>query len=109
ASAMGGDMGLDQLAEVALQPLQRAFLVAAHQPAVAGDIGRQDGREPSFGALIVFHGWVEFRGRQHNVVPGFARDGCGWSGLRRVMTSMILRIWIPLPILHVLISNISMC
>ena len=55
AAAVGGDMRLDQLAEVALQALQRAFLVAAHQPAVAGDIGRQDGGEPAFGALLLVH------------------------------------------------------
>ena len=61
AAAVGGDMRLDQLAEMALQALQRAFLVAAHQPAVAGDVGRQDGGEPAFGALLLVHG-SEFRG-----------------------------------------------
>jgi hypothetical protein len=55
AAAVGRDMRLDQLAEVALQALQRAFLVAAHQPAVAGDIGRQNGGEPAFGALLLVH------------------------------------------------------
>ena len=43
-AAMCGDLGVDQFAAVRLQPCQRAFLVGAHQPAVAGNIRRQDGR-----------------------------------------------------------------
>ena len=41
---MCGDLGVDQFAAVRLQPCQRAFLVDAHQPTVAGNIRRQDGR-----------------------------------------------------------------
>ena len=38
-----GDGGIDQLAPVRLQRGQGAVLVGAHEPAVAGDVGRQDG------------------------------------------------------------------
>jgi hypothetical protein len=39
-----GDGGVDTLAPVRLQRGQRADLVSAHEPAVTGDIGRQDCR-----------------------------------------------------------------
>jgi hypothetical protein len=32
------------------EPFKRAFLVRPHQPRIAGDIGREDRREPSFDA-----------------------------------------------------------
>jgi len=81
AAAMGGDVRLDQLAEMGLQPLQRAFLVDVHQPAVAGYVGREDGCQSSFGTLC-FHG-SDF-GRQDNAKGRVARDGCQkWAGRRR--------------------------
>ena len=55
AAAMRGNMRFDQLAEMGLQSAQRAFLVMTHQPAVAGHVGREDGRQSSFGTLY-FHG-----------------------------------------------------
>ena len=36
-------LGIDQLDTVGLEPGERAFLVSAHQTAVANNIGRQDG------------------------------------------------------------------
>ena len=38
--------GIDQLAEVRRQHGQGAVLVGAHEPAVAGDVGRKDRAEP---------------------------------------------------------------
>jgi hypothetical protein len=43
-TAMCGDLGGDQFAAMRLQACQRAFLVDAHQPTVAGNIGRQNCR-----------------------------------------------------------------
>ncbi len=51
AALMLGDAGIDQLIAVRLQPRERAFLVLAHQPAVARDIGRQDRRQPALDPL----------------------------------------------------------
>ena len=56
-AVVGATRGDEQLLEIA----QRALFVQAHQPAVAGDVGRQDGGEPAFGALLLVHG-SEFRG-----------------------------------------------
>ena len=46
SSVMLGELGIEQKGAMGLQLPDRAFLVGAHQPAVAGDIGRQDGRKP---------------------------------------------------------------
>jgi hypothetical protein len=46
APAMLGDRGIDELAPMRLQPGERLLLVGSHKPAVAGDIGRQNGRQP---------------------------------------------------------------
>jgi len=45
-SVMLGELGIEQGSAMSLQLPDRAFLVGAHQPAIASDIGRQDGREP---------------------------------------------------------------
>ena len=52
ASAILGDPGIEQGRPVVPQSADRAFLVGAHQPAVAGHIGGQDGREPSFQTTV---------------------------------------------------------
>jgi hypothetical protein len=44
APAMLGDLGVAQLAPYRLQRGERAFFVGAHQPRIAGDIDRHDGR-----------------------------------------------------------------
>ena len=44
AAAVLRDLGIDQLAPVRLHLRERAFLVGAHQPTIAGDIGRKNGR-----------------------------------------------------------------
>jgi hypothetical protein len=46
-----GDLGVDQVAPMGSQPGQRAGLVLAHQPRVAGDIGSKDSREPPLDPL----------------------------------------------------------
>jgi hypothetical protein len=46
APAMLLDLGIAQLPPDRLQCRERAFLVLAHQPRVAGDVGRQDRCEP---------------------------------------------------------------
>ena len=48
AAAMLRDLGIDDFAPVRLECSKRAFLVEAHQPAVAGDIGSKDGCQPPF-------------------------------------------------------------
>ena len=45
------DLGIEQRAPMSLQPGKRALLVGAHEPAVASDVGRENGREPSLHAL----------------------------------------------------------
>jgi hypothetical protein len=52
-AAMRGDRWIDKHLSQRFQVGQRAFFVAAHQTAVAGDIRRQHGRQPSFHALTV--------------------------------------------------------
>src|SRR6516162_707553 len=42
---------IDQLSAMGVEPRERAFLVLAHQPAVAGDIGREDRRQPALDPL----------------------------------------------------------
>ena len=51
AAAVLVDLGVDQLAPNRLQRRERAFLVRAHQPRIAGDIGRQDRRQPPLYAI----------------------------------------------------------
>ena len=41
-----GDERVDELPAVCLEALERAGLVALHQPAVADHVGRQDGGQP---------------------------------------------------------------
>ena len=41
------DRRIEEFTSVGVQPRQRAFLVDAHQPAVADDVGREDGGKPS--------------------------------------------------------------
>jgi hypothetical protein len=48
AAAVLGDLGVDEFLTMGLELAQRAFLVDAHQPAIAGDIGRENGRQPPF-------------------------------------------------------------
>lgn len=58
ASPMLGDARFDQRLEMRVEPVQRPFLVLAHQPAVAGDVGRQDRRELALGAGLVRDRWL---------------------------------------------------
>src|SRR4029077_6688045 len=46
---MLGNRRVDQLAAMSLQPSECALFIDAHQPAISGDISRQDGRQPSLG------------------------------------------------------------
>ena len=47
AAAIFGDLGIDQRLAEGFQAGQRALLVDAHQPAIAGDVRREDCRQPS--------------------------------------------------------------
>jgi hypothetical protein len=38
-----GNLGIDEFATASLERSESTFLVNAHQPAVAGNIGREDG------------------------------------------------------------------
>jgi hypothetical protein len=51
AAAMLGDFRIDQADPMMFELRERALLVQPHQPAVTGDIGSQDGRQPSIQAL----------------------------------------------------------
>src|SRR5271166_6530266 len=46
ASVVLGNLGIDEFAAMCLQPGKGALLVGTHEPAVAGDIDGQDGRQP---------------------------------------------------------------
>src|SRR5205814_9410237 len=48
-----GNLRIDQLAAMGAQPRQRAGLVLAHQTAVAGDIGGENGRQPALHSLTL--------------------------------------------------------
>jgi hypothetical protein len=52
AAAMRGDCGIEKRLSERLQTSERAFFVAAHQTAIAGDIRRQHSRQPPFHALV---------------------------------------------------------
>src|SRR5208283_3601428 len=51
AAPVLGDLGVAELAPYRRQRDQGAFLVGAHQPRIAGDIGRQDRRQPALDPL----------------------------------------------------------
>jgi hypothetical protein len=53
ATRMPSDDWVHKLAAVRLKSSQRAFLVRAHQPAVATDIGRKDGGKATLDAFVV--------------------------------------------------------
>ena len=100
AAAVRRDMGFDELAEMRLEPAQRAFLVVPHQPAVADHVGRQDGRELAFGALV-------FHRSGGTIAPACLCARA--TGLRVPRESMILWRWTRSLILHPQTQNISTC
>jgi hypothetical protein len=51
-AAMLGDLGIDQFASVCLEGCQRADFVSAHDPAVSGDIRRQNRSQPPLDTLL---------------------------------------------------------
>ena len=46
-----GDLGIDQLAAMGLQPRKRPFLVGTDQPAIARDVRGENGGPPAFDAF----------------------------------------------------------
>ena len=48
---LDGWLRINQVTQMGLQLGMRAFFVCTHEPAVPGDIGRQDGGKPSLHAL----------------------------------------------------------
>ena len=51
ATLVFGDLRIDELAAMGSQPRQRTGLIMAHQPAISGDIGGEDGRQPALDPL----------------------------------------------------------
>ena len=49
---MLGDLGVDELAAVRLEARERTLLIVADEPAVAGDVGREDGGQPPLNAIL---------------------------------------------------------
>src|SRR5262249_41223060 len=68
AAAVLGDLRIDQLLAVHLQLAQRAFLVGAHQAAIAGNIGGHDrGKSPVYAVF------------RHLLVPRPLKKRVGWA------------------------------
>ncbi len=53
---MLSDAGLDQFLEVGGERGQRAFLVLAHEPRIARNVGGEDGGESTFSSGLVHRG-----------------------------------------------------
>ena len=51
AAAVFGDLGVQEARAQLLEVAERALFVHAHQPAVAGDVSRHDGRQAAFDPL----------------------------------------------------------
>ena len=49
---MFGDLGIDEFASARFERCESAFLVNSHQPAVAGNIGRENSGQPPYDALL---------------------------------------------------------
>jgi hypothetical protein len=52
AAGMLGNLGVKQFTAMHLEARKRALLVIADQPAVAGDIGGEDGRQPPLHTIL---------------------------------------------------------
>ena len=52
APAMLGDGGIEELAAMLAKRAERALFIGLHEPAVADDVGRQDGRQPPLNLLL---------------------------------------------------------
>ena len=52
APAMLGDGRIEELAAMLAKRAQRALFIGLHEPAVADDVGRQDGRQPALDLLL---------------------------------------------------------
>src|SRR5262249_57044496 len=86
AAAMIRDGGIDQLQSHGAQSRERALLVDADQPAVAGDVRRQHGRQPAFDALGLHR---PTRSRESWPDPTYSRPRHQWltSSLARAEDS----------------------
>src|SRR4051794_3541032 len=70
AAPMRFELVIDQLSAVRLQSGKRAFLVLAHKSRIAGDVRRQDCRQPALDVHI-----------RHEWVPNLHRRSLIWLGL----------------------------
>src|ERR1035437_428398 len=52
SAAMFGDLGIDEFLTVPLELAQRAFLIGAHQPAVAGNVAGENRRQPAVHSIF---------------------------------------------------------
>ena len=85
--AMLGDLRVDDFGAERLEPAEGPFLVAFDQARVAGDIGREDRREPTFDASWPFrlHGASPVATILHQPALGthLARIKCPFSFVRQ--------------------------
>jgi hypothetical protein len=68
-----GDFRVDKLAAMPFEPFECPFLIAAHQPRIARDIGGQDGSQPPIDPLSL-------PGVHHSIrtgVEAVGRAACG--------------------------------
>ena len=70
-AAMFRNLGIDEFAAVPFKRCERPFLVTAHQPTVAGDIGRKDSSRPPFDARLGHEDRPELTG----IVREFMAEG----------------------------------
>jgi hypothetical protein len=75
---MLGDLRLEDLPEVGLEAGARPFLIGSAQPAVADDIGDQDGSEAAFQARTPSSRRLARRYLRIYVVSN-AQDVCSWQ------------------------------
>ena len=54
---MFGDLGIDEFLTVRLELAQRAFLISAHQAAIAGNVAGENRGQPAV-HLVFGHKWL---------------------------------------------------
>ena len=64
------DLGIDDIAPVRLERCESTLLVNAHQPTVAGDIGRKDRRQPPFDPRLGHERWFQTTGFRTEFMVG---------------------------------------
>jgi hypothetical protein len=65
-----GDFGIDEFATACLERSESAFLVNAHQPAVAGNVGSEDGSQPPLDTRLGHKYRPPYRDLELSLRPG---------------------------------------